>query len=93
MAKENFTYRISSELKDELEALAAKCSGLEGRRVSLTEIIDRAIAYGKPFVKTDAGIAITLPRTARSEKERVMSVAMQAVQIGFEHLQPGEAAQ
>lgn len=91
MRKENFTYRISSELKRELEALAAKCGEVEGRRVTVSEVLTRCIESGKPLVEKDAGIAITLPRTVRSEKEKILHVAMQAFEIGFEHLQPGAA--
>lgn len=91
MAKENFTYRISSDLKRELEALAAKCGEVEGRRVTVSEVLTRCIESGKPLVEKDNSIAITLPRTASSEKEKILHVAMQVIEKGLEQLQPGAA--
>lgn len=84
MAKENFTYRIEQELKDELEALAGLCGKLEGRRVTVAEIMTRCIDAGKSFVENDIRSGFTVPRTAKTELDKVIAIAKQAVYRGFE---------
>lgn len=90
--KENYTWRIWSDLRAELTELAVLESAKSDRRVTLADIIERCVRSGKPLVEREIRMDFAVPHSA-SEKEKVLAVATQAVQRGLALLQQaGEAA-
>jgi len=87
--KENYTWRIWSDLKDELSQLAAAESELSGRRVTLAHILERCVRAGKPIVEREIRMDFVVPHSA-SEKEKVLAISIQAVERGLDLLRAAD---
>lgn len=91
--KENYTWRIWSDLRAELDELAALESAKSDRRVTVADILERCVRSGLPLVQREIRMDFAVPHSAKTEKEKVLAVATQAVQRGLELLRAsGESA-
>lgn len=90
--KDNFTFRLDGELRARIEALQREKAKREGRFVPLSEIVTEALDYGIELVHQDIFREITFPRGVKTHKQRLLLVAKQVFEKGFEVLDaPGAA--